>query len=332
MASAPSGNVLVLGDGDLAALAIVRSLGRMNLQVHLASFEGSPITRHSRFVARRHALGHPLVDEPGFVQGLLGLIGTTPFDLVIPTSDKALVPLMSHRDEIARLSRFVAPTPKGFRVTNRKDETVALAAACGLRVPRTIRVDTGPEAEAFELSHPYPAVLKPVVSHVPGRAERYRVRLGTLGRRIGAAATGDGRRVSRAGAGVLRGNRTRTERTGARRDDLGRVSARAGARAPRGRSRLLSAQRAAVSGSARTRRAILPGAAMGRPGDVRVQAAPPPRRTRADGSQRPFLGLVGSRHSSGRRFPPSPLRIDGPRPDDSCLRLSRSVVRPAHRP
>jgi hypothetical protein len=35
-ANAPlSGNVLVLGDNDLAALAIVRSLGRASLRVHL---------------------------------------------------------------------------------------------------------------------------------------------------------------------------------------------------------------------------------------------------------------------------------------------------------
>ena len=167
----------MLGDSDLAALAIVRSLGRLGLEVHLASFEGSPVTRHSRYVARRHALGHPLADEAGFVGALRHLLATTPFDLVVPTSDKSLVPLMAYRDEIARLSRFVAPGDLGFRVTNRKDETIEVAVRCGLRVPQTVRVNDRAEAEGITLPFAYPVVLKPIVSHVAGRAERLRVRV-----------------------------------------------------------------------------------------------------------------------------------------------------------
>jgi predicted ATP-grasp superfamily ATP-dependent carboligase/protein-tyrosine-phosphatase len=175
--TAPSGRVLVLGDSDLAALAIVRSLGRLGLDVHLASFEGSLVTRHSRYVAQRHALGHPLEDEAGFVDALRRLLAATPFDLVVPTSDKSLVPLMAYRDEIARLSRFVAPSDRGFRVTNRKDETIALAASCGLRVPQTVRVENPAEADRVAFPFSYPVVLKPIVSHIAGRAERLRVRL-----------------------------------------------------------------------------------------------------------------------------------------------------------
>ena len=177
MTAPPSGRVLVLGDSDLAALAIVRSLGRLGLEVHLASFEGSPVTRHSRYVAQRHALGHPLADEAGFVDALRRLLAARSFDLVVPTSDKSLVPLMSYRDEIARLSRFVAPGNRGFRVTNRKDETIDVAIRCGLPVPKTVRVNDRDEAEAITLPFSYPVVLKPIVSHIAGRAERLRVRV-----------------------------------------------------------------------------------------------------------------------------------------------------------
>jgi len=84
---------------------------------------------------------------------------------------------MPQRDEIARLSRFAAPNDLGFRVTNRKDETIALAVTCGLHVPRTIRVSD--PADAGRTVHPfsYPVVLKPIVSHTLGRADRLRVRL-----------------------------------------------------------------------------------------------------------------------------------------------------------
>ena len=177
MSSGPSGRVLVLGDSELTSLAIVRSLGRLGLEVHLAPFEGSPVTRHSRYVAHRHLLGHPLADEAGFVDALRRLLAATPFDLVVPTSDKSLVPLMAYRDEIARVSRFVAPDDVGFRVTNRKDETIALAAACGLRVPKTVRVENAAEAASITLPFPFPVVLKPIVSHIAGRTERLKVRV-----------------------------------------------------------------------------------------------------------------------------------------------------------
>ena len=72
--AALSGRVLVLGDGDLAALAIVRSLGRVGLEVHLASFEGSPITRRSKFVALATRSRPPADDEAGFVDALLRLL------------------------------------------------------------------------------------------------------------------------------------------------------------------------------------------------------------------------------------------------------------------
>ena len=136
---------------------------------------------------------------------------------MIPTSDKSLVPLMAHRDEIARLSRFAAPTDVGFRVTNRKDETISIATACGLHVPRTIRVDDAAQADGMVPPFSYPVVLKPIVSHTPGRAERLRVRVVHSQDELSAAPAGDGCRKSGAGAGVLPRDGARTERAGASR-------------------------------------------------------------------------------------------------------------------
>lgn len=166
----------MLGDGDLAALAIVRSLGRYGLDVHLAAFERSPVTRRSRYVARVHELGHPLEDGPAFFDRLLALLRDVDFDLVIPTSDKALVPLIERREHVERLARVAAPGARGFDVTNRKDETIALARACGLRVPSTTRIASAEDLGQLDVGMPYPVVLKPVSSMLPGRPARNRVR------------------------------------------------------------------------------------------------------------------------------------------------------------
>ena len=94
----PSKRVLVLGDNDLASLAIVRSFGRAGLEVHLVTFERFPITKASKYVHTCHSFGHPLQEPQRFVSEVLRLIGHIQFDVVVPTSDKSLVPLMAKRD------------------------------------------------------------------------------------------------------------------------------------------------------------------------------------------------------------------------------------------
>src|SRR5262249_30326931 len=135
--AAVMGNVLVLGDNDLAGLATVRSLGRAGHNVSLVAFEPAPITCRSRFVRRVYRLGHPLLTPDPFAGGLLALLTRHPFDLVLPTSDKALVPLMPWRTQLDNLTRYAAPDRNGFDKTYRKEETVRLARGLGVPLPET---------------------------------------------------------------------------------------------------------------------------------------------------------------------------------------------------
>jgi protein-tyrosine-phosphatase/predicted ATP-grasp superfamily ATP-dependent carboligase len=177
MGDEPHGNVLVLGDSDLAGLAVVRSLGRAKLNVHLACFENKPMARHSRYVSQRHDLGHPLVDPARFVDNLLLLLQDRNFDLVIPTSDKSLVTLMPVRDEIRRHARFAAPDADGFRITNHKDETFRLARELEVDIPDT-QILAGPaDLATFHTPVHFPAVLKPSSSVTAGQVRRHQVRI-----------------------------------------------------------------------------------------------------------------------------------------------------------
>lgn len=168
---------MVLGDNDLASLAIVRSLGRANLEVHLAAFERAPITRHSRYVRQLYDFGHPLRQASVFIEKLLQLLALVRFDLVIPTSDKTLVPLMPKSSEINALSRFVAPDEKGFYITNRKDETFSLARRIGVPIPHTISLFHNEELRHCSLPRRFPVVLKPMSSVVANSQQRNEVRI-----------------------------------------------------------------------------------------------------------------------------------------------------------
>ena len=177
MTQSPKAKVLVLGDGDMASLAIVRSLGRAGKTVHLVSFEKNGITRRSRYARRVHRWPQPLENPEQFLARFFDLLAQEQFQLVVPTSDKTLVPLMQHREVIDRHSCFLAPTPEAFDVTNRKDRTVAIAREIGLAVPRTSVIQTVEEAHAFENEYQYPVVLKPISSMTPASTHRHNVRV-----------------------------------------------------------------------------------------------------------------------------------------------------------
>jgi len=173
----PSKRVLVLGDNDLASLAIVRSFGRAGLEVHLVTFERFPITKASKYVHTCHSFGHPLQEPQRFVSGVLQLIGHIQFDVVVPTSDKSLVPLMAKRDEINALSCFVGPDEKGFMITNRKDETLKVAQRVGVPIPWTVNLANKEDLNGFVWPTTFPLVLKPMVSVMPHTQERNIVRI-----------------------------------------------------------------------------------------------------------------------------------------------------------
>jgi protein-tyrosine-phosphatase/predicted ATP-grasp superfamily ATP-dependent carboligase len=164
MTHARSGKVLVVGDNDLAGLATVRSLGRAGLAVHLVSFEKPSITRWSRYVRRTYDLGHPLTEPTAFADRFLALVRDQPFDLAIPTSDKALLPLMKRRGEIEDFTRLAAPDDAGFTVTQDKERTLHLANQLGITVPRSQILRTVADMDRLEMPSAFPVVLKPTQS------------------------------------------------------------------------------------------------------------------------------------------------------------------------
>ncbi len=177
MVGKPNGHVLVLGDNDLAALAIVRSLGRSGLKVHLAVWEAKPITRHSRYVYRQRHLGNPSTHPDAFAQAVIETVQSTAFDLLVPVSDKSLVALMPFREQLNAHTRFAAPDVHGFEITHDKAQTLALAERLGIPIPPTVRVRDRQALDTVELPRTFPLVLKPIASVQRHQQARQNVRI-----------------------------------------------------------------------------------------------------------------------------------------------------------
>jgi protein-tyrosine-phosphatase/predicted ATP-grasp superfamily ATP-dependent carboligase len=170
-----SGRVLVLGDDNRSGLAVVRSLGRAGLEVWLGTEAPDSVVPLSRYVRRTIPLPGTAFRVEDWVAQLRALLERERFDLVIPTSDNALVPIATRRAVFEPLARFAMPDAAGFEGSYSKDKTMAMARRVGVPIPPTVAVDSPAGLGELRARRdlPFPLVLKPVSSKVWNGGRRF---------------------------------------------------------------------------------------------------------------------------------------------------------------
>ena len=153
--------VLVLGDNDLACLAVVRSLGRAGLDVDLVAWYDTGITRSSRYVRRVLDCGDPSRETSRFVEGVSAAAAKGGYDLIIPVLEVAIRPLLPVAETLRAHARLALPEAEAFEATRNKAETIQLAQACGADVPATRVVSSLAEIGTLCPPSGFPLVLKP---------------------------------------------------------------------------------------------------------------------------------------------------------------------------
>lgn len=186
--------VLVLGSDERSFLAVVRSLGRAGLAVHVGWCPEDSLARASRYVRAVHDLPPYRPDDDAWKRALVALCRAERFDLVIPTSDPTLIPLQLHHGELAAAGRLYVLGARAFEVAFDKQRSRALAESLGIPVPREQAFATPVDAEALLAAFTLPVVLKPRASFRPddGLGQRHVVHIGTdpasLARALAAVA------------------------------------------------------------------------------------------------------------------------------------------------
>jgi protein-tyrosine-phosphatase/predicted ATP-grasp superfamily ATP-dependent carboligase len=152
--------VLVLDGDQASALAIVRSLGRRSLQVHVAASISSPLCGYSRHAVACATYPDPMLDEPAFVDWLTAEMQSHRFGLAIPVTERTLVPVLRHRHRLPMERLAVAPPDAVEKVLD-KARTFALAEDLGIPIPRSVPAVSVDEALRLAPSLGYPVVVKP---------------------------------------------------------------------------------------------------------------------------------------------------------------------------
>lgn len=156
--------VLVLGSDTRSFLSVVRSLGRAGLTVDSAWTDRGSMARRSRYLKNVHDAIPPYSTESReWLDKLLTLVSEENYDLVIPTSDRTILPLQKHRHELEP-GRFYLLGDAAFEATYDKGKTHALAASLGVPAPAEKCIATEDDARAAEREFGFPLVLKPIHS------------------------------------------------------------------------------------------------------------------------------------------------------------------------
>jgi protein-tyrosine-phosphatase len=155
--------ILVLDSDMPPALTIARSLARMGLQVDIASHVNKPLAGYSRHVHLQLHYPNPLQSPQKFTDWLNTYATRNTYDLVIPVTERTVVPIYGHRDRIKAI-HIALPGNDCLEVALDKAKTVALARQLGIPVPDGKLITQADTSSGNENALPYPVVIKPARS------------------------------------------------------------------------------------------------------------------------------------------------------------------------
>lgn len=167
--------VMVLGQDTRAFLAVVRSLGRRGLEVHVGWCPEDAPARRSRYIRAAHRIPPFAPEDDAWKDALTALLQRERFDLLIPCEDPTLLPVLHHRRELEPLVRLALPEDEAVHVTQDKVLSWERAQALGIPVPPGRVVLDPSDLDGLELQPPM--VLKPRTTfRFPDLANRRSVR------------------------------------------------------------------------------------------------------------------------------------------------------------
>lgn len=163
--------ILVLDADLIPALTVVRSLIKQHYIVDVSSARDAPIASFSRRVTHCYRYPDPLEGEELFINWMERHLASTHYDLVIPVTERTLVPLSAQRHRLGNTRFAMADADSLNRVLD-KAETFKLAESLGVSVPHSIYLSHASQLEEFGAELAYPVVVKPSrsVSAAAGKA------------------------------------------------------------------------------------------------------------------------------------------------------------------
>ena len=159
-----AGRALVLGSDSRSFLAVIRSLGRRNIQVHVICPDPDSPALRSRYISKHHVLPEYAAHPTTWIEGLDKLLRRESFDLVLPCDDPHIIKLTAYQ-ALGKSNSRLELLPADLReLTSSKQRCHDLASSLGVSVARSRLVESRQQLETAILELHPPYVLKPLSS------------------------------------------------------------------------------------------------------------------------------------------------------------------------
>lgn len=153
--------VLVTDSSERAALAVIRSLGKRNIEVTA----GDSLNFNAGFLSKycRHKVLYPSPkkDCQRFVKALLRLFRKERYDLLIPITDLTATLLSKYKEEFEPYVEVAIPSYDVAMNVFDKAKTIRIAADHNIPYPKTFFIEDAESVKAVANDVKYPAVIKP---------------------------------------------------------------------------------------------------------------------------------------------------------------------------
>ena len=153
--------VIITDSSERAALAVIRSLGRRNIEVVAADCSSFNTGFLSKYCNRRIVYYPPQKNKVKFVDSILRLVRNESFDLLIPITDLTLVPILERMNEIEKYVKVATPPYKTAIKALDKAQTIKIAEERGIPCPKTFFLDDPDDLKEIAENLKYPVVIKP---------------------------------------------------------------------------------------------------------------------------------------------------------------------------
>ncbi len=152
--------VLVLDADMVPALTVSRSLAQRGCHVYLAGHVERPLASRSNAVDAYYQYPDPLQSTDLFVEWLLAHIEANEYDLIIPVTERVVVPLSRNIEKFPRV-KIALPSRESLEVALDKSKTLALAKKVGVPYPVSVTVSTVEQLSKVAATLKFPVVIKP---------------------------------------------------------------------------------------------------------------------------------------------------------------------------
>src|SRR5262245_57436298 len=166
-------SVLVPDGEQRAALAVVRSLGRHGVKVHVASHIRRSLAGGSRFAASESLVPDPIKGAEGYATAIARLSADRETPVILPATEASTMALLEHRNLLGPV-RIATSDLTRFRRATDKAALMALASQLDVDVPAQWTLESVEDIDKVPTQR-YPLVVKPARSVVTGVAGRRKV-------------------------------------------------------------------------------------------------------------------------------------------------------------